>query len=129
MRSLRDLDAAALKLRAASVVLLDEATVDADVRAAVFALVDPEALAAAIERIGALAQPVDDIYFVELRGHQRRISYLPTLLAGLELDAAPAGKPLLDAIAFLKVVHAGGKRPGPPPTAFAPKSWARTVAE
>lgn len=127
MRSLRDLDAAALKLRAASVVLLDEATVDADVRAAVFALVDPEALAAAIERIGALAQPVDDIYFVELRGHQRRISYLPTLLAGLELDAAPAGKPLLDAIAFLKVVHAGGKRPGPPPTAFAPKSWARQL--
>jgi TnpA family transposase len=127
MRSLRDLDAAALKLRDASAVLLDDSTVDADVRAAVFALIDPKALAAAIERIGALAQPVDDIYFTELRQHQRRIGYLPGLLAGLELDAAPAGKPLLDAIAFLKAVHAGGKRPGPPPTAFAPKSWARQL--
>ena len=127
MRSLRDLDAAALKLRDASAVLLDEATVDADVRAAVFAVVDRIALAAAIERIGALAQPVDDIYFVELREHQRKIRYLPALLAGLELDAAPAGKPLLDAIAFLRVVHAGGKRPGPPPTAFAPKSWVRQL--
>jgi len=120
MRSLRDLDVAALKLR-------DASTVDADVRAAVFALIDPKALAAAIERIGALAQPVDDIYFTELRQHQRRIGYLPGLLAGLELDAAPAGKPLLDAIAFLKAVHAGGKRQGPPPTAFAPKSWARQL--
>ena len=117
MRSLRDLDAAALKLRDASAVLLDDSTVDADVRAAVFALIDPK----------ALAQPVDDIYFTELRQHQRRIGYLPGLLAGLELDAAPAGKPLLDAIAFLKVVHAGNKRPGPPPTAFAPKSWARQL--
>ena len=127
MRSLRDLDAAALKLRAAGAVLLDEATIDADVRAVVFALVDPTALAAAIERIGALAKPVDDIYFVELRQHQRRINYLPTLLAGLELDAAPAGRPLLDAITFFRVVHAGGKRPGPPPTAFAPKSWVRQL--
>ena len=127
MRSLRDLDAAALKLRAVGSVLLDEATIDADVRAVVFALVDPTALAAAIERIGTLAKPVDDIYFVELRQHQRRINYLPTLLAGLELDAAPAGRPLLDAIAFFRIVHAGGKRPGPPPTAFAPKNWVRQL--
>ncbi len=127
MQSLRDLDAAALKLRAASAVLLDDSTVDADVRAAVFALVAPDALAAEIERIGALVQPVDDMYFVELRGHQRRIGYLAKLLAGLERDAAPAGKPVLDAIAFLRVAHAGGKRPGPPPTAFAPKIWARQL--
>jgi TnpA family transposase len=127
MRSLRDLDAAALKLSAVGAVLLDDTTVDADVRTVVFALVDPTALAAAIERIGALAQPIDDIYFVELREHQRKIRYLPALLAGLELEAAPAGKPLLDAIAFLRIVHAGGKRPGPPPTAFAPKSWVRQL--
>lgn len=86
MRSLRDLDAAALKLRDAGAVLLDEATPDAEVRAAAFAIVDRDA---------ALARPDDDIYFAELRAQQGKIRYLPALLAGLELDAAPAGKPLV----------------------------------
>ena len=123
LRSLRGLDAAALQLRDAGAVLLDDTTPDAEVRAAVFETVDRDALAAAVERIGALARPHDDTYFAELRLHHRQIRYLPALLAGLELEAAPAGKPLLDAINHLRVVHAGGKRPGPPPTAFAPKAW------
>ncbi len=127
MRSLRDLDAAALKLRDAGAVLLDETTPDPEVRSAVFAMVDREALAASVELVGALAKPNDDIYFAELRAQQGKIRYLPALLAGLELDAAPAGKPLLDAVAYLRVVHAGGKRSGPPPTAFAPKGWAKQL--
>jgi TnpA family transposase len=127
MRTLRDLDAAALKLRDVGAVLLDKATPDAKVRAAAFAIVDREALATAVERVAALARPDDDIYFGELREQQGKIRYLPALLAGLELDAAPAGRPLLDAIAYLRVVHAGGKRPGPPPTAFAPKAWAKQL--
>ena len=45
MRSLRDLDAAALKLHAVGAVLLDETTVDADVRTVVFALVGSLVLA------------------------------------------------------------------------------------
>lgn len=89
MRTLRDLDAAALKLRDAGAVLLDEATHDAEVRAAAFAIVDRETLASAIEQVAALARPDDDIYFAELREQQGKIHYLPALLAGLELDAAP----------------------------------------
>jgi hypothetical protein len=104
MRSLRDLDAAALKLRDASAVLLDDSTVDADVRAAVFALIDPKALAAAIERIGALAQPVDDTYFTELRQHQRRIGYLPG-----RLIANRSSSFRLDVIMRFEVVAAGAR--------------------
>ncbi len=129
MRSLRDLDTAALMLRDVGAVLIDDATPDADVRAAAFAAVDRETLAAAIERVGALAKPSDEIYFAELRAQQGKIRYLPALLAGLQLDAAPAGKPLLDAIAYLRVVHAGGKRAGPPPMAFAPKAWASQLKQ
>jgi hypothetical protein len=124
LRSLRDLDAAALKLREAGGVILDQATPDAEVRAVVFALVGRDALVSAFERVGALAEPHDDTYFVELRKHPRKIGYIPALLVGLDLGSAPAGKPLLDAIEYLRIVHAGGKRPGPPPTAFARKSWA-----
>ncbi|HKM84158.1 MAG TPA: Tn3 family transposase [Candidatus Acidoferrum sp.] len=124
LRSLRDLDAAALKLRDAGGVILDQATPDAEVRAVVFALIGRDALVSALERVGALAEPHDDTYFVELRKHPRKIGYIPALLVGLDLGSAPAGKPLLDAIEYLRIVHVGGKRPGPPPTAFARKSWA-----
>src|SRR3954467_8007879 len=104
-------------------VILDEATPDQEVRAAVFALIGRDALSATVERIGALAEPHDDTYFAELRKHHRKIRYAPALLAGLDLGAAPAGRPLLDAVEYLRAVHAGGRRPGPPPTAFVPKGW------
>lgn len=124
LRSLRDLDAAALKLRDAGAVILDEAMPDIDVRAAVLALVSRDALAAAVERVGRLAEPPDDTFFAELRKRSRTFRYVPALLRGLELEAAPAGKALLDAVAHLRVVQDGGKRPGPAPVAFAPKGWA-----
>jgi hypothetical protein len=124
LRSLRDLDAAALKLRDAGAVILDEETPDGDVRAAVFNRIDRDALVAAVERVAALVEPHDDTYFAELRKYQRKIKYAPALLAGLDLGAAPAGRPLIEAVEYLRVVHVGGKRPpGPAPTAFASKGW------
>ena len=105
LRSLRDLDAAALKLRDAGAVILDAATPDTDVRAAVLALVSRDALAAAVERVGRLAEPPDDTFFAELRKRSRTFRYVPALLRGLELEAAPAGKALLDAVAHLRVVR------------------------
>lgn len=123
LRSLRDLDAAALKLRDAAIVILDPETPDDAVRTAIFDLIDRQTLDAAVERVGTLAEPHDEIYFTELRKHNRKIAYTPGLLAGLDLDAAPAGRHLLEAIDYLRVVQSGRKRPGPPPIAFAPKIW------
>ena len=122
-RSLRDLDAAALKLRDAGVVLLNDATPDAEVRAAVFALVRRDLFAAAVEQVTQLAEPTDDTFFTELRKNPGKLRYVAALLRGLELDAAPAGRALLDAVAYLRTVREGGKRLGPPPTAFASKGW------
>lgn len=123
LRSLRDLDAAALKLRDAAIVILDPETPDDAVRTAVFDLIDRQTLDAAVERVGTLAEPHDDTYFTELRKHNRKIAYTPGLLAGLDLGAAPAGRSLLEAIDYLRVVQSGRKRAGPPPTAFASKIW------
>ena len=75
------------------------------------------------DSVGTLAEPHDDTYFTELRKHKRKIASTPGLLAGLDLGAAPAGRTLLEAIDYLRVVHSGRKRAGPPPTAFAPKAW------
>jgi TnpA family transposase len=123
MRSIRDLDAAALRLRDAGLVLLDAATPDAEVRAAVFQLLRRDLFADAVERVTRLAEPADDSFFAELRKGAGKLRYAPALLRGLDLEAAPAGRALLDAIEHLRVVHDGGKRPGPVPAAFAPKAW------
>jgi hypothetical protein len=129
MRSLRDLDAAALQLRSMGQVILDETTPDAEVRREVFKLMDRDALSAAVERVGVLAEPQAETYFTELRKFHRKIRYAPALLAGLDLGAAPAGKPLLGAVEYLRSVHVGGKRPGPAPTAFASKNLFRNYVD
>jgi hypothetical protein len=109
--------------RAAAIVILDPETPDDAVRTAIFQLIDTDVLAAAVERVGDLAEPHDHTYFSELRKFNRKIAYTPGLLTGLDLGAAPAGRPLLEAIEYLRVVHSGRKRTGPPPTAFAPRQW------
>jgi TnpA family transposase len=123
MRSLRDLDASALKLRSAGVVLLDPDVADDAVRAAVFSQIGRNEFLEAVTLVGALAEPHQDTYFASLREHPRKLQYMSSLLSGLVLDAAPAGRPLLDAINYLRAVNAGAKRPGPAPIAFAPKHW------
>ena len=92
MRSLRDLDAASLRLRDVGAVLLDEGISDAGVRAAVFAVVDRAALSNAVEQVNLLARPSDDSYFAELRQQTGTIRYLPKMLDGLDLAAAHAGQ-------------------------------------
>jgi len=53
--------------------------------------------------------------------------YAPALLAGLDLGGAPAGRPLLEAVEYLRSIHSGGKRSGPAPNAFASKEWAKQI--
>src|SRR3546814_7883061 len=96
-------------------------------RSAVFALVDRAALTEAVAQVNLLARPTDESYFVELRQQTGTMRYLPKMLAGLDLAAAPAGQPLLDAVDHLRRVHQGEKRRGPVPTSFVPKAWARQL--
>jgi hypothetical protein len=67
LRTIRDLDAAALKLRHAGAVLIDDTVDDAAVRAAAFAKVTRANLAHALEQIDLLIRPPGDLYFAELR--------------------------------------------------------------
>ena len=127
--TLRDLDAAALLLRDAGAVLLDPDTADGDVRAAVFAGIERGALAGAVEQITLLAVPSDATYFAEFRQHPGKIRYLPALLSGIEFAAAPAGKPLLDAVEHLRALQRGARKPGPAPTAFAPKALGQATQD
>jgi TnpA family transposase len=122
MRSLRDLDAAALTLRQGWGLLLEQGG-EADPREAVFAAVPRAAIEAAMARVDALARPPDDPLFDELlAGYGRVRRFLPDLVRTARLGAAPAAKPLLAAVEHLRG-HAPGAKLRKPPIEFVPPAW------
>jgi TnpA family transposase len=128
LRSLRDLDAAALTLSKACALVLNVAVNDGDLRAVVFAVVPQTALEAAVAQVDSLTRPPDDPYFDELLAQHRRIRrFLPRLVRTVGFGAMPAGQPVLKALQYLRKVEEGGVRGKTWPTEFVPKSWERRV--
>jgi TnpA family transposase len=126
LRTIRDLDAAALKLRRAGAVLMDDTVEDVAVRKTAFAVVPREAFAAALDQIDSLVRPPGDLYFTELRAQHRKLRFVPALLRSLSFGAAPAGQPVLDAVRHLR----GDDRSSPStsaPLGFVPPGWKRQV--
>jgi Tn3 transposase DDE domain len=124
LRTLRDLDAAALTLSKVCALVLDGAVADGDLRAAMFAIVPQAALEAAVAQVDSLTRPPDDPYFDELVVQHRRIRrFLPQFVRVVGLDAMPAGQPVLKALQHLRLVEDGTTRGKTWPTDFVPKSW------
>ena len=101
MRTLRDLDAAALILaQAVEFVFLEERD-GASLRQAL-AEIGSAAIENAIERTRHLARPPDDRHFQELCASWRRIKRLfEGLLGRITFEAAPVAEPVREALAFL----------------------------
>jgi len=114
LRTIRDLDAAALQLRRAGGVLMDDAVDDAAVREAAFAIVPRAMLAAALEQIDAIVRPPGDLYFTELRAQTGKLRFLPAMLRSVALSATPAGQPALDAVRHLRSTDGRGPAPSAP---------------
>jgi len=129
LRTLRDLDAAALQLREACAVVLDSTWDDPQVRTAIFARVPKERLLEAVGAIEALALPADDDYYRQLLDRYRQVRrFLPTLLRTLTFEGAAAGQPLLLALRFLHSLEE--KRPpdlSAAPLDWVPPAWKRLV--
>lgn len=103
LRTLKDLDAAALQLATVGAMILDPTFADREIRSAVLTILSPEELTAAIEQVAALARPPDDTYYDELHARARRVSRVrPTLLTTLTFGALPGGQAVLAAYAFLQ---------------------------
>ena len=66
LRSLKDLDHAALQLVTACKVLVNPATEDSQVREKVWQLLTPEQLSSAIADVEDIARPPEDNYYQEL---------------------------------------------------------------
>ena len=95
LRSLHDLDQAALALAEVGSILLDEAPSDAEVRKAVFTRMPLEQITQAITTTSDLARPPEEDYQEEMltRDHTVR-RFLPRVLDTIACKAAPAGAPV-----------------------------------
>lgn len=112
LRTLKDLDKAARKLREACAIILDESNTEHDMRAAIFSIISKDELKSAIQKVDILTRsPDNNIEFEELFRHFTNIrKFLPKLMKSIEFEATPAGQPTLMAWNFLKDRELDGRK-------------------
>ena len=129
LRTLHDLDAAALQLWDALQVLLNEAVEATAIRMQTFARVPRERLFEAGAEVETLTRPPDDNYYAELVERYRSVRYfLPTLLRIVSFEGTQAGQPMLKALNFLSQME-HQRRPDlqHAPLDGVPSAWRRLV--
>ena len=127
LRTLKDLDAAALKLTEAVEVLIDPECQDINVRIEAFTRVSHEQLTIAVAKVKSLARSYDDEYYDLLLSRWRGVRiFLPSLLAQIEFSGTENAAPILDALLFLRSIE-GLYRPdmSAAPLKVITKGWAR----
>jgi TnpA family transposase len=102
-RSLKDLDQAATVLASACQVLIDTDLSEKELREKVFQKAPLEVLSVALKIVQSLVRPPNDVYFHELQGSYRRVGiFLPTLVKHIRFGATPTGKPIADALNWVR---------------------------
>jgi hypothetical protein len=129
LRTLHDLDTAALQLWDALQVMLDENVEAAAIGTQAFARVPRERLLAAGAEVEMLTRPPDDNYDEELveRYHSVR-RFLATLLRTVSFEGTQAGQPMLGALNFLsRIEHQRRPNMQQAPLDVVPSAWRRLV--
>ncbi len=128
LRTLRDLDAAALSLAEISEKMSTPEWTDEQVRT--FLIEKQIKITEAIAVIYELARPTDDNYYQEIVARYPAVRrFFPALLRTVEFTSNEAGKPILKALTFLKDIE-GQKKPAmeSAPMEVIPAGWKRHVA-
>lgn len=129
LRTLKDLDAAALQLSDACRITLDPECPDQQVRSETFKRVSEEQLAASAARVEELARPPEDRYYPEILARWRTVRlFLPQLLKTIQFQTTKSGHVLLKAIQFLQSIE-GQIKPDlrQAPLNIVTKGWHRWV--
>jgi TnpA family transposase len=114
MRTIKDLDAAALALRDACEPLIDPGLGDetsvGKLRERIFARTGVQNLRMAVARVGELARPPDEDHQRELlRRWQTARTFLPALLAAVDFRGTDAAGSLLEALQYLRDIDWKGR--------------------
>ncbi|MDJ0634045.1 MAG: DUF4158 domain-containing protein [Xenococcaceae cyanobacterium MO_188.B29] len=129
LRTLKDLDSAALQLATACKVLVNPETKNARVREEVWQRLTPEQLSSAIASVEELARPPEDNYYQELIQQWRAVRrFLPKLLSIIDFEGNQAGQKILEAWQFLQSIE-GQRKPlmDSAPLKIVDKKWAGWV--
>ncbi len=129
LRTLKDLDAAALRLVEAVEVILDTNTEDYCVRDEAYKRVSEEQLAQAVTEVKLLARPTSDEMLDTILSRWRYVRvFLPTLLEKIEFSGMENAAPILEALDFLRSIE-GFTRPdmSDAPIKVVTKAWTRLV--
>ena len=105
LRTIKDLDAAAIRLSQVCRLVLTPDLPDADLRSAIFTALEREELEAAVIQVDSIVRPPEDVYYRELAGSYARVRrFLPHMLRTVRFDATPAGQSILEALNYLAEV-------------------------
>ena len=129
LRTLKDLDAAALRLAEAVEVILDTDTSDIDLREEAYKRVSEEQLVESVARVKMLARPSSDEMLDTILSRWRYVrQMLPTLLSKIEFHGMENAAPIIEALDFLRSIE-GSRRPdmSAAPLKVVTKSWTRLV--
>ena len=111
LRTLKDLDRAALLLVRACLLLLEDPADDAELRKTIFSSVPKSRLAESISKVNELARPQNNNFHDEMVEQYGRVKrFLPAVLRDLHFRAAPAGEHTLAAINYLAELNGSKKR-------------------
>src|SRR2546422_4541567 len=104
LRTLKDMDAAALQLSQVGRLVLRPEVIDDQLRQTIFQTLPPEELEAAVTQIERLARLPEDLYYEELQQQWRRVRrFLPAVLSTIHFGATPAGGPVIQALEELRL--------------------------
>ncbi|HEY4046823.1 MAG TPA: Tn3 family transposase [Acidobacteriaceae bacterium] len=103
LRTLKDLDRAAMVLLDVCRAVLNDSLPDDDLRSCIYATTPRDTLEQAVENAGSLVRPPEDVYYDELRASYRRVRrFLPTLLKHIHFGASPSGNAVAQALDWLR---------------------------
>lgn len=131
LRTLKDLDSAALQLATACKVLVNPETKNDRVREEVWQRLTPEELSSAIDNVEDIARPPEDNYYDESLKQWRGVRrFLPNLLSIIDFEGNQAGQKVLQAWQFLQSIE-GQRKPkmDSAPLKIVDKKWAVWVID
>jgi TnpA family transposase len=130
LRTLRDLDAAAIRLKDVVKVVIDPFCADRQIRATIFGQNSPDELEQAIAIVEALTRPPRQILRIPAGQLQHDPRFLPTFLKKVQFQSVKAGQSVLKSIAFLNEIE-GQPKPqmDPAPREIIRRSWQRLVVQ
>jgi TnpA family transposase len=123
LRTIKDLDKAAITMIEACKLLLNTDLTDNEIRSTIYTAIGQETLVHAVENASALIRPPGNVFYQELEEKENTVQrFLPALLRVMNFESNKAGKMLIDSIEWLK-----GNQNTEPPMGIVGKSWKRHV--